>query len=413
MNVFLSDSITDKEILENKTKTLKTKLNEILENLGINELDRAITLETLRILARISESHPDIIVKCRELKNPAGASYINIGRSLVPSSIPQCTNTLVKSMNFVSDFGFGSILEYKVVEAIAVLVIYEIWKKTIFGGSGQEFDVTSEVTIPTATIAELKSAKSRTIILNKSFLKLLRNTKLIDSLSLSSTDIESLTLQCGEFCATTTIKLEQEITLKLKTQPLDPQTLTRFKSEHLSEIRNSIEDLPLFKKIKIGSVKPITFKLEYPREAFLSGTDTHYIFNGADSIAKNLHFKLACEILERSDMNITTSLPTYNGQLIIISRNGLLEILKQGFTTESNQLIWPTLAKQRLYVVDANNLSYYQQMNGEALLQASYAEGTDGLPISIEYFEENGFVIHRIKFYVAPYSSTHTNLNYE
>lgn len=401
---------TPENTLEKNLETVEKEIKNILNASAMREFSTAINVETLKILARAFQKSPHTLIESRELINPAGSNITNIGLSLTPSSIQACTRAFIIEKNFSYDFSFDEVQEFKIIDVIAALMMYEIWRIKFLDKSNQNStDKRIPIELPNATLREFKSASQRTHALHQSFNKILENNKFIESTHILKNDKDFLLAYCELFCRELKESLDSSFERQLLDQKLDELTLLRFQKEILKDISDQVPKLPLFKRLKIGKATPHYHSIKYPREAFLSGTDTHYIFNGngARSI-REYHDWLCMKIMSENIMEVSTTLPIPVGELILITQDAVIHLVKIGFSTKDNKLIWPNGKELLCHRVHYNNGQFYQIMAGETRIQASFSNGIENYPIEITHEDEGGLVNHKIKFNLSLISNPTT-----
>ena len=364
---------------------------EILNGLVARQVAESMEVETLKILGLLLEKSPEVIIKCREFINPAGASSINIGRPLVPSSLNACVKALVHEKYYKNRFGPGELLEFKLVDAIGMLIVYELWKTFIFQDAPPtEATYLQQVDIPSCTIRELKGATDRIATLDKSFKKILRDKRVFEKLSLLDVNAERLSGICDSLCAELRERLLEATEKQIKSQRIDPGAIERFKLAMLSDWEGLTESLPLFKRLKVSNCESYKFTSQYPRYAFLEDTDTHFVFRGyGRRCLQYYHDHLVFKVLERNQLSVSAALPIPVGRLILLTYKALKDLENYGFKMRDRNLVWPDNANVRpLYIVRSEASLYYQVMRDECLLNVSYESSTEGYPITIQLEEK-------------------------
>lgn len=376
------------ELLE---KNITDAIEEVITSIASSEISAAIEIETLQTLGMLLETRPDLIIKCREIKNPAGANAFNIGRPIVPSSINACINALVYEKNFIQNFSIDDVLEFKIVDAIGVLIIYEIWKDFIFNTPTITIDeYTQSLSVPSCTIRELKSAHNRIEVLEKSFKKILSNKIIIEKLSLLEAHTEALLVLADKLSMTLREKISEATRTKIKKDPLDSEALDRFRSELVDDLSES-QALLLLKQVRLTTCKHFTFTMERPRESFLADTGTHYAFNGIGSNLLNRYAgSLAYKLLQKKGLVTSVTYPSPFGVMILLTHKALFELKDSGYSYSNNCLSWPgQIYQMPFYVINAEGNLYYQIYKGQRIFDVDYSNNTNGYPITIEHKDNN------------------------
>lgn len=396
----LTENCHPNELLEKKEK-LESTLNSLWNEIALKEISNGMEIETLHILGVILASSPEIFIQCRELKNPAGTGTINVGGSPVPSSIESCIKALIHEKNFFDRFPSNDTLEFKIVDAIGALIIYELWRTKIFEAPGQIREVAAHpISIPSAKIRELKSASRRTTTLENSFNKILSNKAFTDRLGLLKEQVEELGVVSKEFSANLKKSLNISVEQAIAKQAISENELKRFRKEFFEDIQTNKHEAPLLNYIRLSEPKPYTITVPYPREAFLEDTDIHYSFNGLGRTLTRYHDWMCAQILFRSSNSIDISSPAPFGDLILISSSCKKELENMGFSFYGGSLHWPNnrhAAKYHFINIDQNK--YFPLSRNDHPVNIAIKDS--GLPITIDITEENGDVIHKINYYIA------------
>ncbi|WP_141766123.1 MULTISPECIES: hypothetical protein [unclassified Pseudomonas] len=404
MNVYLAENCHPSELLEKQQK-LESTLISLWNEVGLKEISNGMEIETLNMLGVILATSPEIFIDCRELKNPAGAGAINVGGSPVPSSIESCVKALVHEKNFAERFHSNDTLEFKIVDAIGALIIYELWRTRIFEAPGRARETTTQpIPIPNAKIRELKAASKRAVTLENSFNKTLSNKAFTDRIGLLKDQVEELKAICKDFSVELKNSLEVSVERAITKQPLSKNELDRFLSEFFKDIETHKQEVPLLAYIRLADPKPYSITVPYPREAFLENTDIHYVFNGLGRTLTNYHDWMCAQILFRTSSSIETSSPAPFGELILISKNGKSELENMGFSFHGDSLHWPqNRYKSKYHFINIDQNKYFQLSRQDH--PVNVAIKYKNTPITIEMTEENGKVIHKISYYIALHQS--------
>ncbi len=331
MRAYIEGKITDKIVVKEKFEAIDAALEECWHGIALNGFSSEIETETLRVLSTLLSTHPEIFVECRELRNPAGSKSFNVGHSPVPTSLSECVAAFLSAKNF-SDFYTvrNDLQEYKIVDAIGALIVYELWNTFILRASGATIKPEMSIpAIPSCQLSELKAAAQRVSLLKTSLLKALANTRFIDRLGILTE--QSLTLQeyACEFCDRLSVVLAENTRTQIANQKLDAASLERFKREVTEAIGSSVKRFDLFKRLTLDEVSPIVSNISLPREAFLSGNDTYYVFDTYGfNLAQEVHNWLNAQILFRNQQteNSEITLPTRKAEWMICSSNALKKI---------------------------------------------------------------------------------------
>ncbi|MGU0769796.1 hypothetical protein ACSET3_28990 [Pseudomonas aeruginosa] len=411
INKYLAESYQPKDLLEKQEK-LEITLTSLWNEIGLKEISNGMEIETLHILGVILADAPEVFIQCRELRNPAGAGSINVGGSPVPSSIDSCIKALTHEKNFTDHFPSNETLEFKIVDAIGALIIYELWRTRIFEKPGHAREESlPAISVPNAKIRELKAASRRVTTLDNSFKKALSNKAFTDRLGLLGDHIDSLKGICKDFSAQLDIALSTSIERAIAQQPISQQELDRFKDEFFEDLENYKNKIPLLEYIRLSEPEPFTITIPYPREAFLQDTDIHYMFNGFGRTLKNYHDWMCAQILFKSSTSTETSSPAPYGDLILISTECKKELESMNFRFEERNLIWPNnrySARYQLINIEQNKYFPLSRQKDHPI-NIAIKDSSKGAPITIETIEEDGKVIHKINYYIAlnqPYLET-------
>ncbi|WP_152372752.1 hypothetical protein [Pseudomonas aeruginosa] len=399
---YLKENSLHEEFLE-KQKTLENTLNSLWSEIGLKEVSNGMEVETLHILGVILTKAPEIFIKCRELINPAGAGSISINRSPVPSSIESCIKSLIHEKNFSYSYLKNETLDFKIVDAIGALIIYELWRTKIFEKPGLEREETSQpLPIPKAKIRELKAATKRAETLETSFRKIISNKMFTDTLGLLEDQKETLKKISQDFSSELKKSLSKSIEKAIKQQPISKEEINRFRNEFFEDIKNYSEELPLFNYVRLCEPKPFTVSISYPREAFLQETDIHYTFNGHARSLKAYHDWMCAQILFKTSTSTDISSPAPYCEIVIMSHECQKELEKKGFDFKNGKLNWPNnrhSAKYQLIDIDQNK--YFPISRKDHPVNISIKESQRGFPISFETIEESGKVIQKINYHIA------------
>ncbi|TVT81971.1 hypothetical protein [Pseudomonas sp. H3(2019)] len=410
MKAHLEKNVFPPKILKDEFKNLDIAITELWKGIDLNSFSREIEIETLRALSSLLTRNPEIFIECRELRNPAGARAFNVGHSPVPTSLAECIGVFVSANNF-SEFyrSLNEIQEYKIVDAIGALIVYELWNLYILRATGTT--IKSEIsipTLPTCHIGELKAANQRVPLLKTALLKILANSRFTDRLGILPEQISTLRDYACQLCELLSKALTDKTKTELATQKLDPASLDRFKTEVTKKLAKSVSTYPLFRRLTIAPVNPITSNIDLPREAFLAKTGTHYIFDiYGPNLAQEVHNWLNLQILlhNKHTKDAENTLPTRNADWIICSSQALSKLEAAGFTTSGRNIIWPDgTGNMRFYEVNCEGTGYYLVLPGESLLIVDYTHMDSGLPISISHSDDGEKVRFTINYYVdAPH----------
>ena len=398
----LENAVKDENLLKAKKTEIEKSLNHIYSQLTLYKIHHAINLETLHAFGILLDRSPETIIDCRELINPAGASAHNIGKSAVPSSIESCITELISDKNYQRELITNEVLEYKIVDALAVLITYEMWRLYIFQPPTRNLMRNAvENANYSFTIAEIKSAISRIEILEKSFRKILSNPKIAERLSLLEANLYTLRKRSDLFCRLLKAKLKNNLAQRIENQPLDKKAIQRLTDEITDEISNSISELPLFKRIKTSPTASFTYKTNFRRESFLSDTGTFHSFNGIGRhTISNYHNYLCAQVLFHYKHSANNSLPAAYGNIILLTPESESELLKQGFTTtQERYLHWPNSKfKSQYFLVYAEGSYYLPIFDKDCFINADLSTGIKKLPIEISYEDREGEIEVHIKF---------------
>ncbi|MBB4816677.1 hypothetical protein HNP29_000034 [Pseudomonas alcaligenes] len=398
---YLKEAVTDENLLENKKMEIEKSLNKIYNQLILKTIHHAINLETLHAFGLLLDKSPKTIIDCRELINPAGASGYNIGKSAVPSSIGSCIYALISDRNYQHESIINEVLEYKIVDALAVLITYEFWRLYIFQPPTRNLMRNAvENANYLFTIAEIKSAISRIEILEKSFRKILSNPKIAERLSLLESNLYTLRKRSDLFCRLLKTTLKKHLTAKIKSQPLDKNTIQRLSNEITEDISASKLKLPLFKRIKIAPAVPFTRKINFKRESFLSDTGIYHMFDGiGHAVLADYHNYLCAQVLFHYKYSVNSSLPAANGRIILLTPESESVLLSQGFTIKDRHLHWPNSKfKLPLFSVNAEGSYYLPLYDTDCFINADFSESVKNLPVKISHEDREGEIEVHITF---------------
>ncbi|WP_419711587.1 hypothetical protein [Pseudomonas sp. NFX224] len=406
MQTYLQAKISDNALLKEKFKDIDTALDECWKGISLKRFSSEIETVTLRALATLLSTHPETVVECRELRNPAGARSFNVGHSPVPTSLGECIEAFLAAKNFSDIYSLRNDLqEYKIVDAIGALVVYELWNIYILRATGAT--IKPEMTapaIPNSVLSELKAASQRVPLLKTSLLKTLANDRFLDKLGVLSDQVIILQEYACKFCELLSAALDQKTKSQIATQKLDPASLDRFKKEFTKAFRSSASKYSLFKKFTINKVDPIVSHLSLPREAFLADTDTHYLFDSHGSnLAQEVHNWLNGQILfhNHKTENSELTLPTRKAEWIICSSRALKKFLSVGFTTSGRTITWPDGKGEVKFVkIDCDSSGYYLVLPGESLITVNYENLENGLPITINFTDNGESITVKIEYFV-------------
>lgn len=407
MRAYITEKVADKVVVREKFKEIDAALEECWHGIALNRFSNEIETETLRILATLLSTHPEIFVECRELRNPAGSHSFNVGHSPVPTSLSECVAAFLSAKNF-SDFhtARNELQEYKIVDAIGALIVYELWNTFILRASGATIKPEISIpTIPNCQLSELKAATQRVSLLKTSLLKSLANTRFTDRLGILSEQALTLREYACEFCDRLSVVLTENTKSKIANQKLDTASLERFKREVTEALGSSIKRFDLFKRITLGEVSPIVSNISLPREAFLSGNDTYYVFDTYGfNLAQEVHNWLNAQILFHNQQteNSEITLPTRKAEWMICSSNALKRFQAAGFTTSGKNITWPDGRGNMKYIeINCDGCGYYLVFPGESLIKVNYAHQENKLPISISFTDNGECVDFKIEYYVS------------
>jgi len=377
--------------IEKLEKDITDTIDTIVTSIASKEISDAIEIETLQTLGQLLEKNPDVIIKCRESKNPAGAKSFNIGRPIVPSSLSACINALIQEKHFMLNFSIEETLEFKIVDAIGVLIVYELWKDFIFSTPIRKQDeYINSLRIPDCSIRESKSAHNRVEILEKSFEKILSNRIVSEKLNLLEEQKEFLRSLTKMLCEALKEKTSQTTQNKIRNNPLDPEQLDRYRSEIVNGWKDS-QALLLFKQVRLCKCKSFTFKLNSPRESFLADTNVHYEFNGIGrNLLETYVANLVNRLMQRKGLDPSTSSPSPSGSMILLSRTALKKLEKDGYTYENGKLIWPSKKHEvPFYHINSKTSLYYNVCKDEKILDVNFGDNTEGYPMTIGHNDNN------------------------
>lgn len=406
MRAYIEEKITDKMIMREKLQEIDAILEECWHGIALNRFSSEIETETLRALATLLSNHPEIFVECRELRNPAGSQSFNVGHSPVPTSLNECIAAFLSAKNF-SDFHTvrNDLQEYKIVDAIGALIIYELWNTFILRASGATIKPEmSTPAIPNCQLSELKAAAQRISLLKTSLLKALANTRFIDRLGILPEQAVTIREYACEFCERLSAAIIENTRSKIANQKFDTALLERFKREVIESFGSSIAKFDLFKRFTLSEVSPIVSNISLPREAFLSGNDTHYVFDTYGfNLAQEVHNWLNAQILfhNKHTENSEFTLPTRKAKWMICSSNALKKFETAGFTTSGRHITWPDGRGSMKYVeINCAGYGYYLVFPGESLIKINYAQQENKLPIRFSFIDSGECVDFKIEYHV-------------
>ena len=407
MQAYIEGKIADKVVAREKLDAIDAALEECWHGIALNTFSSDIETETLRILSTLLSTHPEIFVECRELRNPAGSQSFNVGHSPVPTSLSECVAAFLSAKNF-SDFYTvrNDLQEYKIVDAIGALIVYELWDTFILRASGATIKPEMSIpAIPNCQLRELKAGAQRISLLKTSLLKALANTRFIDRLGILKEQALTLREYACEFCDRLSVALKENTRSKIANQKLDDASLERFNREITESLGSSVKRLDLFKRLTLGEVSPIISNISLPREAFLSGNDTYYVFDTYGyNLAQEVHNWLNAQILFRNQHteNAEVTLPTRKAEWMICSSNALKKFQAAGFTTSGRNITWPDgKCSMRFIEINCDGCGYYMVFAGESLIKVNYAHQENDLPISINFTDNGESVDFKIEYYVS------------
>jgi hypothetical protein len=407
MRAYIEEKIEDKIVAKEKFDAIDAALEECWHGIALNRFSSEIETETLRALSTLLSTHPEIFVECRELRNPAGSQSFNVGHSPVPTSLGECVAALLSAKNFSGFYTVRNDLqEYKIVDAIGALIIYELWNTFILRASGATIKPEMSIpAIPSCQLSELKAAVQRISLLKTSLLKALANTRFIDRLGILTDQALTLREYACEFCDRLSVVLAENTRSKIANQKLDAASLERFKCEITEALGSSVKSFDLFKKLTLGEVSPIVSNISLPREAFLSGNDTYYVFDTYGfNLAQEVHNWLNAQILFRNQQteNSEITLPTRKAEWMICSSNALKKFQTAGFTTSGRNITWPDgRGSMKFIEINCDGYGYYLVFPGESLIKVSYSHQENELPISISFADNGECVDFKIEYYVS------------
>lgn len=377
--------------VESIEKNIKGAIDEVVTSIASREISAAIEIETLQTLGLLLEKNPELIIKCREKKNPAGATGFNVGRPLVPSSLNACINALVYERNFTRNFSIEELLEFKVVDAIGVLIVYELWKDFVFNTPAATIDKYVEgLVVPNCTIRELKSAYDRIEVLEKSFRKILSNKIIAEKLALLDAQKSTLSDLANKLCETLREKISGAARIKIRKDPLDIEALDRFRAEFVEDWGKS-PALLLLRRVRLAECMPFTFVISRSRESLLADTGTHYVFNGIGGNLLDQYIDgLVFSLLQKKGHSPSVAYPSPFGVIMLLTRKALNELTGSGYTSDGESLIWPgQMHQMSLYIIDSAESLYYQVYKEQSIFDVECSGNTDGYPITISHQDDN------------------------
>lgn len=408
---FLESKDSKPNSLTESIATIDKATKTVLRSLAAAEFSDAVEIKTLQSLGTLLETSPETIIKCREEINPAGSSVTNIGRPLVPSSIASCIKAFTLEKYYTGNGSITEVLEFRIIDAIATLLIYELWKDLIFHAPQEKLtDINRKIILPDCTIYDLKSALKRTELLNKSFAKILNNEKISEKLNLLKDHKDTLRIACDLLTAELYKKLDFELGIKIKTQTLDTATTIRFKKEIIESISGEIKRLPLMKRYKVSPCTPQLFSLEQDRECFLADTGIHYDFSQLGFFTlSNLYNSFIVKILNHHKISCTNGLPTPFGENIIITPRAFDTLLNSGFEITNNELTWPGgNYKMPYHIAQTDSDYYFQTYKTEHYLCVDFENSTQGYPVTIFFSDDGNKITQNIQYnfsLAAPYKN--------
>lgn len=406
MRTYLQMNISDEAVLEEKFEAIDNALNECRKGIALRKFSSEIEVGTLKALAVLLSTHPEVVVECRELRNPAGSRSYNVGHSPVPTSLGECVDAFVSSKNFGDFYELHNDLqEYKIVDAIGALMVYELWNIYILRATGAT--IKPEMPMPViqdSTLDELKAASQRVHFLKTSLLKTLANVRFLDKLGVLSEQVVVLRDYACEFCVLLGTAIEHKTKHQISSQSLDAASLERFKREFTESLDKSVRNYALFGKLVIAKVQPIVSNLSLPREAFLSDTGTYYVFDTYGSnLAHEVHDWLCGQVLFHNPRteNSEVTLPTRKAEWMICSSDALKKFLSVGFTTSGRYITWPDgSGRMKFCEINCDGFGYYLVLSGESLLAVNYAHLENGLPVAIDFADAGESVNVKIQYFV-------------
>lgn len=403
---YIEGKVSDPDEIRNKFDAFDKALDECWEGIALNAFSSQIETETLRALADLLSTHPEVFVECRELRNPAGARAFNIGHSPVPTSLGECVTAFLSAKNFCDFYTVREDLqEYKIVDAVGALIVYELWNIYVLRATGTTIKPEmSSPMIPDCQLSELKAATQRVPLLKISLLKALANTRFVDRLGILPEQALSLRDYACKFCELLGEALKEKTKSQITNQKLDNTALERFRREFIERLGSSIKNYDLFKRFTIGIVQPITSNIGLPRQAFLSGNDTHYVFDayGSNS-AQEVHNWLSAQILfhNHKTQSSEITLPTRKAEWMICSSRALERFRAAGFTTSGRYITWPDgKGKMKFFEINCDGYGYYLVLPYESLLTVSYTQQPHQLPINISFTDDGENITFKIEYYI-------------
>lgn len=411
---YLEEKVTDKSIAKIKIKEVVDSFAEYRTSVALNKFSREIESDTLRVLAEILFTSPEIFIKCRELRNPAGSQAYNVGHSPVPTSLGECISSFISIVNFpvFRTFRYDT-LEYKIVDAIGALIVYELWKTFVLEAKeGNIEQIPSKPEIPNFSIGEMKSAFERISSLRNSIPKVLDNTGFVGYLRVLPDQLLKLQNLGSSFCDLLSGALKDKIASQIASQSLDEGSLERFKLEFCQSVHSTIKRLDLFKRVSLGKVSPIATNITLARESFLEGTNVHHIFDTFGSnLAHRVYYHLSTQIISKNDFTISSKLawPLHTKEWIIFSSRALEYLKGFGFSTRGHEFIWPCgKIKTRYTQFDCDSDGYYVVLPSDTLIGADYTCHENGLPVQINFTDdrENSSVHIKVEFFVEARQSS-------
>ncbi|WP_248915999.1 hypothetical protein [Pseudomonas moorei] len=407
MRAFIGSRISDLAVLNEKIETIDMALEECWKGIALNRFSSEIEIVTLRALASLLSNHPEIFIECRELRNPAGSRSFNVGHSPVPTSLGECVTEFVSAKNY-SDFYAvrNDLQEYQIVDAIGALIVYELWNMFVLRAVGATIkpEIHKPV-IQSCQIGELQDAEQRVDLLEVSVMKALANSRFVDRLGVLPDQLLSLKKYASQFCEFLRDAIKEKKDVQVACQKLDPEAVERFKKEVTDAIGVSIAGYEIFKRFVVGKVKPIVFNVSLPREAFLSSTNTYYMFDAyGANLAREIHNWLNAQVLfgNPKTESAEVTLPVHKGERLICSGQALKKFLSAGFKISGGDLLWPDEKGTMKFIeVNCTGDGYYLVFPGENLLVVNPAYRENGLPLSMSYTDDGGDVSFKIECYVG------------
>jgi hypothetical protein len=408
MQAYLASEIQDSGVLEQQLDSLNGAIEECLQGITLKRFSMGIDVETLRGLAALLHSEPEIFIECRELRNPAGSNAYNVGHSPVPTSLSECIASFIFKRNFGSRVSRQPDLqEYEVVDAIGALIVYELWDIYVLRRTGNFLKPTIIVpTLPECLIGELADALSRIPFLKNAISKVLKNKRYLDRLGLLSTQTKDLNTYGIEFCREFEVRLEQAIRSKTANQPLDVSMVKAFTSKMVDDFIVYSSQYDLFKSVKVSVIQaPLVYHINIKRIAFLSGTNTHYILDShAPDLIENLHYDLGSKILLDQSLALSShsAAPSPGAELLYCTEEAIDNFIAAGFRLSMEGLVWPNERYvRRISLIRCEGAGFFPVFKNEALLKVNYVDQLSSIPIKIIESDDAEEVSFKIELYVA------------